>query len=70
MRGEAADLRIIGLSNEELFTWIKQNLEFDQLIREYPIMGEPMSGWIHVSYKSGGNRQQVFTRGAKVQRGS
>ena len=49
-RGEAADLEIFGVPNNELADWIKENLMFDQLILEYYTPGEPNSGWVHVSY--------------------
>ena len=49
-KGEAADLEIFGVANNELADWIKENLMFDQLILEYYIPGEPNSGWVHVSY--------------------
>ena len=43
----------------EWYTWMVDNLMFDQLIWETRPNG---SKWIHVSYKSTGpNRQQVFT---------
>ena len=34
-KGQAADFEIYGLSNGELATWIKENLDYDQLILEY-----------------------------------
>ena len=40
---------------------IKENLEFDQLILEFYTPGIPDSGWVHVSYKSEGNRKHVLT---------
>ena len=49
-KGEAADLEIFGVANNELADWIKENLMFDQLILEYYTPGEPNSGWVHVSY--------------------
>ncbi len=30
--GKAADLEVVGVDNYELFMWIKNNLQFDQLI--------------------------------------
>ena len=32
-KGEAADVEIFGVANNELADWIKENLMFDQLIR-------------------------------------
>ena len=54
MKGEALDLP---LTTSE-FLWIKDNLQFDQLIAEFPRNGQPQ--WVHVSYKSKGNRKQVL----------
>ena len=59
-RGEAADIEIPGISNDDLFTWCKDNLTFDQLIRECAKPGDPMSGWVHISYKTDNNRNQAF----------
>lgn len=61
--GMAADIEVPGMSNDDLFEWIKKNLTYDQLIREFPRKGHPMSGWVHVSYNPEGNRQQAFTIG-------
>lgn len=63
--GMAADIEIPSISNDSLFEWIKENLTFDQLIREFPRKGDPTSGWVHVSYDSDGNRQQAFTIGGR-----
>lgn len=62
-KGEAADFEIKGLSNYELALWIKNNLDFDQLILEYcdDIKTNPNAGWVHCSYKSSGNRHQCLT---------
>lgn len=61
--GMAADIEIPGISNDDLFKFIKTRFTFDQLIREFPKPGVPMSGWVHVSYNPDGNRQQAFTIG-------
>jgi len=59
MKGEAADFKIRApnLQLYDIYLWMVDNLEFDQLIWEV----RPNSKWIHVSYKAGGNRQQVFS---------
>lgn len=59
-KGEAADIEIVGVSNDELFEWCKKNLKFDQLIREFPKEGDPRSGWVHISYRKDNNRQMSF----------
>jgi zinc D-Ala-D-Ala carboxypeptidase len=59
-KGQAADFEIYGLSNGELATWIKENLDYDQLILEYWTPENPNNGWIHCSYNSEGNRKQYL----------
>ena len=54
--GNAADLEVPGVDNKELAIWIKENLEYDQLILEFYRDGEPDSGWVHVSWNSEKNR--------------
>lgn len=55
-KGEAADFTIPGVSNKAVCQWIRENLEFDQLIYEF---GE--AGWVHVSYREGRLRGQVLS---------
>ena len=64
-RGQAADIEISAITNDDLFAWVSENLDFDQCIREFPVKGVADSGWVHVSYSSEGNRKQAFTIGAK-----
>ena len=54
----AADFEIPGVDNRELAIWIKNELEFDQLILEFYRDNEPTSGWIHCSYSTNHNRNQ------------
>jgi zinc D-Ala-D-Ala carboxypeptidase len=61
IRGQAADIEIPGVPNAELAEWIKDNLEFNQLILEFYTPGVPDSGWVHVSYIPEANRNQVLT---------
>jgi phosphoribosylaminoimidazole-succinocarboxamide synthase len=60
-KGEAGDLDMDGtsISNRELFLFIKDNLEFDQLIWEFGTKANP--DWVHVSFNPKGNqRKQVL----------
>lgn len=61
MIGEALDLDadIYGrITNADIFNYIKENLEWDQMIWEFGDDKEP--NWVHVSYKeAGGNRKQI-----------
>lgn len=45
-------------TNEEVFNYIKDNLEFDQLIAEGMEVGHIR--WVHVSYKEENNRNQIL----------
>lgn len=63
MSGQAMDIDndvyINGPTNKEIFDYIKDNLEFDQLINEFPNdQGNP--SWVHVSFNKAGNRNQVL----------
>ena len=60
-KGEASDFEAYSVSNREMAKWIKDNLDFDQLILEYP-GPDPRDGWVHCSYKKdGSNRNQILT---------
>lgn len=61
--GEAIDMQgTNGLTNAEIFEYIRKNLDFDQLIWEYGNSTEP--AWVHVSYTAKRkNRKQVFAIG-------
>jgi hypothetical protein len=71
-KGEALDIDadIYGqITNKQVFEYIKDNLEFDQLIWEFGDDYEP--AWVHVSYKKHGeNRRDILfaskKRGATV----
>lgn len=59
--GCALDLdcdRFGGKKNSEIFNYIKDNLEFKQLIWEFGNSVEP--DWVHVSYKKGANKKQIL----------
>lgn len=57
--GAAMDLDNVDPSNMQIFNYIKNNLEFDQLIWEYEDLdGNP--SWVHVSYHEGKNRKQIL----------
>tara|TARA_X000001382_G_scaffold126640_1_gene113492 strand:- start:2481 stop:2900 length:420 start_codon:yes stop_codon:yes gene_type:complete len=60
MSGEAIDISTLGKkTNGELFEYIKEKLEFDQLIWEFGNDENPR--WIHVSYKNKkDNRKDVL----------
>jgi hypothetical protein len=59
-KGEAIDIDMDGSSNgvtnKMIFDFIKEKLDFDQLIWEFGSDKNP--DWVHVSYTKGGNRKQ------------
>lgn len=62
-KGDATDFEVPGVSNIDLYNWIKDNLVFDQLILEFHKSGDPHSGWVHCSYNLTHNRNQAFEIG-------
>jgi len=60
-RGQAADIEIPGVPNAELAEWIKDNLDYRQVILEFYTPGVPDSGWVHVSYVAEDNKKEVLT---------
>lgn len=61
MRGMAADIEIPGVANSDLAEWIRDNLDFTQVILEFYTPGVPDSGWVHVSYDANDLRKQCLT---------
>ena len=62
--GQAADIEITGVDNFTLATWISENVTFDQLNLEFYQLGDPSSGWVHVSFilpEYGINRKACVT---------
>ncbi len=47
-------------SNKEIFEYIRDNMEFDQLINEFPDQYNNPS-WVHVSWNETNNRGNVLT---------
>lgn len=59
-KGEALDIDMDGtkITNKQIFDYIKDNLDFDQLIYEFGTDKNP--DWVHVSFSKGKNRKQVL----------
>ena len=58
---KACDIDMDGMggpSNTEIFNYIKDSLDFDQLIWEFGDNNKP--DWVHVSYNEGKNRKQML----------
>ena len=67
-KGEALDIDCApysGLSNREVFEYIKDHLEFDQLIWEFGNESDP--DWVHVSYKRQGKNRGEILRAVRKQ---
>jgi zinc D-Ala-D-Ala carboxypeptidase len=58
--GEAIDIDMDGtnITNKQIFDYIKNNLDFDQLIFEFGTATNP--DWVHVSYSKVKNRKQIL----------
>ena len=65
--GRAADIDMddvgTGVTNTEVFNYIKDNLDYDQLIWEFGTKEKP--DWVHVGYRLNANRKQTL-RATKV----
>ena len=65
--GRAADIDMddtgSGVTNKEIFDYIKDNLDYDQLIWEFGTKEKP--DWVHVGYRLNANRKQTL-RATKV----
>jgi len=60
MKGEAIDIDMdgssSGVTNADIYNFIKDNLEYDQLIWEFGTDRNP--DWVHVSYSKNKNKKQ------------
>jgi zinc D-Ala-D-Ala carboxypeptidase len=59
--GCAVDFEVPGIDNRDLAIWVRDNLDFDQLILEFYTPGIPDSGWVHVSWTGANHRKSVLT---------
>jgi hypothetical protein len=68
--GEAIDIDMDGTSitNAQIFNYIKDNLEFDQLIWEFGTDKNP--DWVHVSYESTGKQRKQMLKAVKTSTGT
>jgi zinc D-Ala-D-Ala carboxypeptidase len=67
-QGEAIDIDMdgspSGVSNADVFKYIKDNLNFDQLIWEFGSNSNP--DWVHVSYESTGKQRKQILKAVKA----
>jgi hypothetical protein len=65
--GEAIDIDMDGsangITNKQVFDYIKQHLNFDQLIWEFGTSANP--DWVHVSYKTNGKQRKQILKAVK-----
>jgi hypothetical protein len=63
--GEAMDIDMDGteITNAQVFNYIKDNLNFDQLIWEFGTDKNP--SWVHVSFKSNGKQRKQILKAIK-----
>lgn len=62
--GQALDIQgTNGVTNKQIFKYVKENLDYHQIIWEFGSTTEP--NWVHVGYKPSGNRK-TNTRAKKV----
>lgn len=67
-KGEAIDLDAIkGITNADIFNYIRDNLDYDQLIWEFGTDKEP--NWVHVSYKMDSSKNRKRMLRAKKENG-
>jgi hypothetical protein len=66
-QGEAIDIDMDGstngVTNKMVFDYIKDNLNFDQLIYEFGTDKNP--DWVHVSYESSGKQRKQILKAVK-----
>lgn len=66
--GEAIDIDMDGtpngVTNKMVFNYIKDNLEFDQLIWEFGTNENP--DWVHVSYESTGKQRKQVLKAIRI----
>jgi hypothetical protein len=66
--GEALDLdqdgKSTGITNKMIFEYIKNNLNFDQLIWEFGTDSNP--DWVHVSWESTGKQRKMILKATRV----
>ena len=64
--GQAADILMGGIRNDQLGKWIIENTDFDEVILEKFDPSCSEYGWIHASYNEGKNRNRVTTFDGRI----
>lgn len=62
-KGQAIDIDMdgadSGVTNNEIFHWVKQNLKFTQLIAEFPDKYGNL-GWVHIGYDAQNLKNEII----------
>ena len=68
--GEAIDIDMdaTSITNKQIFDYIKDNLNFDQMIWEFGTDTNP--DWVHVSYESTGKQRKQILKAVKSAKGT
>jgi hypothetical protein len=56
------------ITNKQIFDFIKENLNFDQMIWEFGTDTNP--DWVHVSYESTGKQRKQILKASKTASGT
>jgi hypothetical protein len=69
-QGEAIDIDMDGTSvtNKQIFDFVKDNVNFDQMIWEFGTDANP--DWVHVSYDSAGKQRKQILKAVKTANGT
>ena len=64
-KGEAIDIDMDGttITNKQIFDFVKDNVNFDQMIWEFGTDANP--DWVHVSYNSDGPQRKQILKAVK-----
>ncbi|HEX4843663.1 MAG TPA: D-Ala-D-Ala carboxypeptidase family metallohydrolase [Limnobacter sp.] len=60
--GQAADFVVMGISTYELACWVRDHLDYGQLILEEYIPGTKATGWVHCSIPTSKFRNKNYTK--------
>ena len=65
-KGEAIDIDMDGttITNKQIFDFVKDNVNFDQMIWEFGTDANP--DWVHVSYNSDGAQRKQILKAVKA----
>ena len=53
------------MTNLDMFNWLKDNVDYDQLIGEYPTENGDFK-WVHISYRTPANNRKQTLIAEKV----